>query len=50
MKGLRRLGYETPESEELELLFDESFLASIESEKDPVGGSEPGETDEWGWN
>ena len=50
MKVSTKWGYESPESEEIHLISENEFLASVYSDKDPVGGAEEGETDDWGWN
>jgi len=41
--------YQSPESEDLAMEVETSFLASILSDK-PVDDSEEGETEGWGWN
>ena len=41
--------YISPETEELILLQEANFLASITSDK-PVNDAEEGDTSDWGWN
>lgn len=50
MKTFPKWGYESPECEEFCVYCDENFVSTVTSDKDPVGGSEEGDTDDWGWN
>ena len=43
MKLSRTREYQTPESEEVIIFSENEFLASVYSDKDPVGGAEEGE-------
>lgn len=52
MKVIFNRAYVCPEAEVLEFALETDFLdASVTGrEKDPVGGAEAGDTDDWGWN